>query len=82
VFGSGIYGGWIAVDVRLLLFLALLSSGVSSLLLGLLVRRRAWHEYLTLFVATATILFVLGLVLLQTVLDYPVIVSRDFFPIR
>jgi hypothetical protein len=36
----------------------------------------------TLFTATATILFVLGLVLLQTVLDYPVVVERDFFPIR
>lgn len=80
--GGGVYGGWIVVDLRLLAFLALLSSGVALLLLGLLVRRRAWHEYVTLFTATATILFVLGLVLLQTVLDYPVVVERDFFPIR
>lgn len=79
---GGVYGGWILVDVRLLIFLALLSAGVSTLLLALLVRRRVWHEYVSLFTATTTVLFLMGLLLLQTVLDYPVVVARDFFPIR
>ena len=81
MFGD-IYGGWIAIDLGLLRTLALLSLFVSMLLVGLLVRRRAWHEYVSLVTATVTILFVLGLVLLQIVFDYPVVVERDFFPIR
>jgi len=82
MFGSGVYAGWIVIDLRALLALALLSVGVSLLLLGLLVRRRAWHEYVTLFVALTSILLVAGFLLLQTVLHHPVLVERDFFPLR
>lgn len=81
MFGD-IYGGWIAIDLGLLCTLALLSLCVSMLLVGLLVRRRAWHEYVTLVTATVTVLFLLGLLLLQTVFDYPVVIERDFFRIR
>ena len=79
---SGLYAGWIVIDMRLLVFLLLLSSGISLLLLGLLVRRRAWHEYVTLHVAITTVLLIVGFALLQTVLHYPVFVERDFFPLR
>ncbi len=79
---GGIYGGWIAIDLGLLATLGLLSLFVSMLLVGVLVRRRAWHEYVTLIAATVMILFLLGLVLLQTVLGYPVVIERDFFLIR
>ena len=82
MFGPGVYAGWIVVDLRALLTLGLLSIGVSLLLLGLLVRRRAWHEYVTLFVALTSILLVAGFLLLQTVLHHPVLVERDFFPLR
>ncbi len=82
MFGSGVYAGWIVVDLRALLALALLAVGVSLLLLGLLVRKRAWHEYVTLFVALSSILLIAGFFLLQTGLHHPVIVERDFFPLR
>ena len=79
---AGLYAGWIVVDVRLLVLLVLLSCGLSMLLLALLVRRRAWHEYLTLFTAVTAILFGVGLLLLQTVLNYPIFVERDFFHLQ
>ncbi len=79
---SGLYAGWVVVDVRLFVFLTLLCTGITVLLLALLVRRRAWHEYVTLFVAVSSILFVVAFVLLQTVLGYPLVVERDFFPLR
>jgi len=82
MFGSGVYAGWIVVDLRALLALALLAVGVSLLLLGLLVRKRAWHEYVTLFVALSSILLIAGFFLLQMALHHPVIVERDFFPLR
>jgi hypothetical protein len=79
---SGLYAGWIVLDARLAVFLALLCAGVTLLLLALLVRRRVWHEYVTLFVASWSVLFLIGFLLLQTVLGYPVLVERDFFPLR
>lgn len=79
---SGLFAGWVVVDVRLMAFLGLLAVGIALLLLGLLVRRRAWHEYVTLFVAITSVILVVGFLLLQTVLNYPVIVERDFFPLR
>jgi hypothetical protein len=79
---SGLFAGWLVVDVRLGLILAVFCTGVALLLLGLLVRRRAWHEYVSLFVAITTVLFSLGFLLLQTVLRYPVLVERDFFPLK
>ncbi len=79
---SGLYAGWVLVDVRLLAVLLLLSVGIALLLLGLVVRRRAWHEYVTLFVAVASILFAVGLFLLQVIVDYPVFVERHFFPVE
>lgn len=82
MFGSSVYAGWIVLDLRALIALLLLAVGVALLLLGLLVRRRAWHEYVTLFVALSSILLVAGFLLLQTVLHHPVLVERDFFPLR
>lgn len=80
--GLGVWAGWIVVDLRALGALLLLSVGLCLMLLGVAVRRRAWHEYVTLFVALSSILFVAGFLLLQTVLNHPVIVERDFFPLR
>jgi hypothetical protein len=36
----------------------------------------------TLFTALTVILFGIGLFLLQTFLNHPVVVERDFFPLR
>lgn len=79
---GGLYAGWILVDLKLLAVLVLLSVGIALLLVALVVRRRAWHEYVTLFTALTFILFALGLFLLQVVLDYPVFVERHFFPVE
>lgn len=79
---GGLYAGWILVDLKLLAVLVLLSVGIALLLVALVVRRRAWHEYVTLFLALTSILFALGMLLLQVVLDYPVFVERHFFQIE
>ena len=79
---GGLYGGWIVVDVRLATFLALLCAGITAMLLALLVRRRPWHEYATLFVALWTGMVSVGFLLLQTILNYPILVERDFFPLK
>ncbi|HOU53373.1 MAG TPA: hypothetical protein PLQ97_05535 [Myxococcota bacterium] len=77
-----VYGGWIAIDVRALITLALLSVGIGLLLVGLFLRRRPWHQYLLTFLSLFVLVFLIGFVLLQTVFSFPVVVARDFFPLR
>lgn len=76
---GGLYAGWIIVDLRLLLFLALLSIGITLLLISLLIRGCIWHQYITIFIAISFFIFALGFVFLQLVLGYPIIIERDFF---
>lgn len=77
---ASLYAGWIVVDVRLLLVVLLLSTGLSLMALGLFVRGRRWHEYVTLFVSFFSVLLVLCLLVLQ-LLGYPVFIERHFFRI-
>jgi len=77
-----VYGGWIAIDVRSLATLGLLSIGIALLLIGVFLRRRPWHHYLLSFLALFLGVFLLGFLLVQTILPFPVVVVRDFFPLR
>ncbi len=77
-----VYGGWIAIDVRALVTLVLLSVGIGLLMVGLFLRRRPWHQYLLAFLSLFLLVFLVGFVLLQTVFSFPVLVARDFFPLR
>ena len=78
--GSGIYAGWIVINVHLLVFLSLLCAGVSALLVALILRHRVWYEYVSLFAAAFLLLFLLGFMIFQFVLSRPIVVERDFFP--
>ncbi len=78
----GIYGAWMTVDFRLLWFTLVLSVGLSLVILAIFVKDRSWHEYVTLFFAVATIMFLLILLALRLFFDHSIIVTRDFFRLR
>jgi len=80
--GSGIYAGWIVINVHLLVFLTLLCSGLSALLIALVFRHRPWHVYLSLFAGVLMILFLFGFLIFQFVLASPIVAERDFFPLQ
>ncbi len=80
--GAGIYAGWVVVNLHLLVFLLLLSAGLSTLVTLLAFRRRVWHEYLSLSAALFLIFFVASWLICQFLLSMPVVTERDFFPLR
>lgn len=77
-----LYGGFFAVDLRLLSFLVLL-----SMLLGLgtvlAVRKLQFGRGMTAWVLAGALVYLAMLLLLfHWVLDYPVLVIRSFFEIK
>lgn len=77
-----LYGGFFAVDLRLMGFLILLAV---LLAVGtvLAVRRLRFGHGMTAWVAAGTALYLAALLLVfHWVLDYPVLVIRSFFEIK
>jgi len=74
------YAAWVALDLRLLLFVvaiaALASAGVSALV----VRTTRWRDLGAVFVLTFTLAFPLTVFLFNEVAQHPVFVVEAFFP--
>jgi hypothetical membrane protein len=79
---AGAYAGWIVVDLRLLTAIVLLSVGITLLLIGIFVRKKAWHEYVTIFVALTTTFIAIAFFVCHAILRYPVVLQRHFFQIH
>jgi len=77
----GVYGAWLVIDFRLMWFSFILSISISLVIIALFIRNKGWHEYLTLFLAISTIVFLLILVVLNVFFGHAIIISRDFFPL-
>ncbi len=75
-----LYAGWVVLDVRLLLFVVLISLFLSVSVISLFVRNKRWHEYATLFVALYSITFLVLLVIFNGLARYPVFQVRALFP--
>jgi hypothetical protein len=77
-----LYGGFFAVDLRLLGFLVLLALLLASGTV-LAIRKLRFGKGMTAWVATGALVY-LALLLLafHWVLDYPVLVIRSFFEIK
>ena len=75
----GVYGAWLVIDFRLMWLTLLLSVGLSMIVLAVFVHHRRWHEYVTLFFAISTIIFLLVLLVLMVFFGHSVIMTRDFF---
>lgn len=78
--GQHLYAGWIVFDLRLLIFVLLLSLFLTVSTITLFVRGKRWHEYATLFVALYTSAFVLILVVFNWIARYPVFRIEALFP--
>lgn len=74
------YAGWIAVDVRLLGFLALLAVLGSTGVCLIVVRRRNLLHTAAVFIVSFTLLFVALVTVFNTLAHYPVFVVEAFFP--
>ena len=75
-----LYAGWFVVDTRLLLFVGLISIFLTASIITLFIRKRRWHEYVTIFFAMQALSFVLLMLVLNLIADYPVFRIESFFP--
>lgn len=78
--GQHLYAGWIVLDLRLLVFVVLISLFLTVSVITLFVRGRRWHEYVTIFVATYSLAFVVILAIFNWIASYPVFRVEALFP--
>jgi|GEM_PF-1521077 len=78
---AGAYAGWLVIDLKLLGAVILLSVGIALLIIGVFVRKKAWHEYVTIFVSLTTAFVAIAFFVCHVILRYPIILQRHFFQI-
>ena len=73
------YGAWVALDLRLLIFVVLISILASVGVTLLSAKRRNWVEYAALAIVSFTGTFILFVFILNAIADYPVFAVRSVF---
>ncbi len=74
------YAAWVALDLRLLLFIALISLLTAAGVSALFARGRKRIEVAALFIVSFTISLTLCVVVFNAIAHYPVFVIESFFP--
>ena len=78
--GGWRYGAWVAFDLRLLIFVVLVSVLGAIGITLLAAKRRHWVETTATFIVSFTGTFLLFVFVLNAIADYPVFAIRSFFP--
>ena len=74
------YGMWIAVDMRLFIFVLLIALLGAAGITAVTVKRRRWVDYAALFIVSFTLMMTLLLLLFNAIAAYPVFVIESVFP--
>ena len=74
------YAAWVALDVRLLVMLALVSLLGACGCCVILVRRRDWLQLSACFIVSYVITLSCLVTVFNTLAQYPVFVVRSYFP--
>jgi hypothetical protein len=74
------YAGWFAVDIRLLIFVVLISAFMALGVVALTMRGKRWYEYLSAYVGIFVALLTMTVVVFNQLASYPVFVIKEFFP--
>lgn len=73
------YAAWVVLDLRLLLFVVLISLFLTSGLLAVLYRGRRWQDYVTTGAATYILVLTTLIVVFNLVARYPIFRVESFF---
>lgn len=74
------YAAWVALDLRLLLFIGLISLLTAAGISALFARGRSHIEVAALFIVSFTVSLTLCVVVFNAIAHYPVFVVESFFP--
>ncbi len=73
------YAAWVAIDVRLFVFLALISLLTAAGIAALVVKRKTFWDYASVFIVSFTGTLLLCLLIFNEVAQYPVFVVETVF---
>jgi hypothetical protein len=74
------YGGWFAVDLRLLLFILFISALTAAGTTALFSRGKTSAQLLALYLVSWVAIVTLSIVLFNQIASYPVFTLKSFFP--
>ena len=74
------YAGWFVIDLRLFVFVTLISLFTSLGLLALFFQGKHWHEYVTAFVSLFLLVMCISILVFNQLASYPVFLIEDVFP--
>lgn len=74
------YAGWIAVDVRLLLFIVFISALTAGGTTALFARGKTRPQIAALYMTSLVVIVALSVLLFNQIATYPVFVVESFFP--
>lgn len=73
------YAAWVVFDLRLLVFVILISLFLTLGIVALFFRGRRWHEYVTAFVSIFVLVLLICLLIFNRIANYPVFLIEDVF---
>ena len=78
--GGWKYAAWVVIDLRLFVFVLLISVLAGAGLTVLLVRKRQWRLYAANFIVTFFLTMVFLIAVFNAIAEYPVFAIRTMFP--
>jgi len=73
------YAAWVVCDLRLLIFVVLISLFLTLGVVALVFKGRRWHEYVTASVSIFLVVLIVTVVIFNGIAGYPVFLIEDVF---
>ncbi len=73
------YAAWLVYDLRLLIFVILISLFLTLGIVALAFKGKKWHEYLTAFVAIFVAVLFVTVMIFNNIAGYPVFLIKEVF---
>ena len=73
------YSAWVVFDLRLMIFVLLISGFMTLGVVALFFRGKRWHEYATAFISIFCVVLVVTVLIFNHVASYPVFLIEDVF---
>jgi len=73
------YAGWFVVDIRLMIFVVLISLFTALGIMALTFKGKHWHEYVTFFLSVFVGVLFIAIAVFNAVASYPVFRVEEFF---
>ena len=75
------YAGWFVIDIRLMIFVVLISLFTALGIMALMFKGKHWHEYVTFFLSVFFAVLFISIGAFNALASYPVFSIEEFFPL-